>query len=115
MPRGTKKLCPVCHKNIANYNRVFGLLPCDECTLRRRKQALPNTGLAEMVGEDIKRSRQDYGKSAIQPYNSRGELSKEYVDAHGTKGIKATPQEIKNAKPIWDGVHSANYQIKKAK
>lgn len=107
--------CPVCRVNNSTRNKVLGVLPCDDCLARRRKQTLPDKGLAEMVGDDIKRQRKDYGKSVVQPYNSRGELSKEYIDAHGTKGIKATPTEIKKAKNIWDGAYSPNYNIKKAK
>lgn len=54
----------------------------------------------EFIGEAAKEDRKKYFKSALQPYRS-GVLSKEYIDAHGTKGIKATQKQIRNAKNVW--------------
>ena len=54
----------------------------------------------EFVPGRIKDSRKEYFNSIVQPYR-QGELSKEYIEAHGTKGIDPTPEEIMKAKDVW--------------
>ena len=56
--------------------------------------------LPEFTTQEIKNNRVKYFNSIVQPYRN-GELSKEYVDAHGTKGINATEKEIRNARDVW--------------
>ena len=57
--------------------------------------------MAEFVPESIKDERQEYFNSIVQPY--RGDtLSKEYLEAHGTKGIDdVTQDEIDRAENTW--------------
>lgn len=54
----------------------------------------------EFTTDSIKEDRKKYFKSTLQPYRD-GQLSKEYVEAHGTKRINARPDEIRNAKEVW--------------
>ncbi len=105
--------CPVCHIRKARTHPTYGILACNKCQMRREHQAIPNP--VEMVGDDIKQQRKDYTRSVIQPYR-QGELSKEYLDAYGTKGIKATPQEVRKARNVWTGdVISPNMDVTKTK
>ncbi|HEX9060890.1 MAG TPA: hypothetical protein VF941_11980 [Clostridia bacterium] len=106
-------LCPVCKKNKAQSDPVLGILPCSSCQENRRKNILPNP--VEMVGEQIKNDRQTYAKSIVQPFNSAGEFSDEYYQAHGTKGVKVTPQQVKNRKRLWNKAISDNIDINKTK
>jgi hypothetical protein len=63
-----------------------------------------------MTTESIKQQRREYQKSILQP-RREGVLSKEYLDTYGTKGIKATPEEVKKAEPVWeDSIDSENLQ-----
>lgn len=108
-------ICLVCHEKEALTHELFGVLPCQDCQDRRRVFSLPTPSPIEMVGESIKNERNEFAASIVQPRNRYGELSKEYLDAHGTKGIKATKEEIKNARNIWDGAISPNLDITKSK
>lgn len=106
--------CPVCRQENAILHPAYGILPGEKCNERRRKEnRLPDIPI-EMVGESIKRERKEYAKSIVQPYR-RGELSREYLEAYGTKGIKATPEEVKKAKYVWSDIISKNTDIKKTK
>lgn len=105
--------CPVCHAEEAIKHSVYGILPGKLCKERRETQNLPNIQV-ELTTEAIKKDRKTYGKSIVQPYRG-GVLSKEYLDAHGTKGINPTPQEIKKARNVWTEDFGRNYDIKKAK
>ena len=58
------------------------------------------SGATELVPEHIHDQRKEYFNSIVQPYRGN-DLSKEYIDAHGTKGIKATEKEVRNAKNVW--------------
>lgn len=108
-----EKICPVCKKEPANKHHLYGVLPGDNCKKRRLANRLPNIQV-EFTSESIKSQRKEYGKSIVQPYRS-GQLSKEYLDAHGTKGINPTAKEIKNAKPVWSEDFGRNFDISKAK
>jgi len=57
-------------------------------------------GYHEFTTEQIKEDRLKFFNSSLQPYRD-GELSREYVEAHGTKGIKASPEQIRKAKNVW--------------
>lgn len=105
--------CPVCHKEQALNHPTYGVLPGATCQIRRRKNEVPTLPV-EMVGESIKNGRKTHAKSALQPYRS-GELSREYIEAYGTKNIKATAEEVKKAKYVWTDVHSRNFNIAKTK
>lgn len=106
-------LCPVCKKQKAITDPILGILPCEECTKRRRENTLPNP--TEMVGDQIKQDRDTYAKSIVQPFNSAGEFSSEYYEAYGTRGVKVTPQQVKNRKRLWNKAISDNLDIKKTK
>ena len=55
----------------------------------------------EYVPESVENERKEYFNATLQPFRSGGELSKEYIEAHGTKGIDVTPEEVKRAKYVW--------------
>lgn len=107
-------VCPVCYEEPADVQGVYGVLPGRNCKSRRSQNSIP-VGTVEMVGDSIKNERVEFASSIVQPRNRYGELSKEYLEAHGTKGIKTTPEEVKNAKYIWDKAISRNINIKKSK
>jgi len=54
----------------------------------------------EWVPERIKEERKEYFNSIVQPYR-HGELSREYIEANGTRGIKATPEEVRKSRYVW--------------
>jgi hypothetical protein len=54
----------------------------------------------EFIPENVREERVEYFNSTIQPFRG-GELSKEYVEAHGTEGIDVTDKEVKKAKEVW--------------
>jgi len=58
------------------------------------------SGASEMVSEETEEGRKEYFNSLLQPYRG-GVLSKEYIEAHGTKGISATKEEVKKARYVW--------------
>ena len=57
----------------------------------------------EFTSENIKDERKKFFKSITQPYRE-GQLSKEYLEAHGTKGINPTDEQIRKAKYTWKGL-----------
>ena len=54
----------------------------------------------EIEPESIKEDRKKYFNAVVQPFRS-GELSREYVEAHGTKGLSVTKEEVKKSKYVW--------------
>lgn len=54
-----------------------------------------------MVPERIREDRAAHKLDIIQPFRD-GELSKEYIDQYGTKGITVSEEDVKNAKPVWN-------------
>ena len=50
--------------------------------------------------DKTKKDQREYKKDIVQPRRD-GELSKEYLDTYGTKGVKATDEEIKKARRVW--------------
>lgn len=103
-----KSNCPSCGKRPAILSN-YGLLNCIECRDRQARLSKPDYQI-EFTSEDIKSQRREYFKSTIQPFRS-GELSKEYLEVHGTKGIQASAEEIANAKPVWTDL--AGYENRK--
>lgn len=92
-------MCSSCAKREA-IKHEWGYLPCAYCTRRLRRELKPIKNV-EFTSASIKAERAEYAKSIIQPFRN-GELSKEYVELYGTKGIKATPDEAANAKYVWN-------------
>lgn len=105
--------CPVCQKEPAIIHSIYGPLPGKKCQKRRDSFDLPDTQI-EFTSEKIKRDRKEFGKSIIQPYRG-GVLSKEYLEAHGTKNIKPTTKEVRNAKYVWKEDFGSNYDISRSK
>jgi len=93
-------ICPVCKKRPAFKSDYWGYLPCPSCRQKQSGYSQPHETV-EVTTQEIKDSRVKYKNEIIQPYRE-GQLSKEYIKQYGTKGVKATKQEIKNAKNVWD-------------
>ena len=104
-----KSLCPKCQKNPAIIDSNYGITECQDC---RKKEEKPHRG-TEFTTDSIREQRREYRKDILQPWHD-GVLSKEYVEEYGTSGIKATPEQIKNAKPIYKGI-SGYHQFDKSK
>lgn len=107
-------MCPVCKQHEAIFDSTLQLvLPCLSCQEKRKDNELPHP--VEMVGESIKKERQTYAKSIIQPFNRFGDFSAEYYESYGTKGVKVTPKQVKNRKRIWDKDFTRNVDLKATK
>jgi hypothetical protein len=91
--------CNVCDKNEAQQNGIYGYLPCVECVDKQRQLIVKNRP-TEFTTDSIKEERKAYRKEIIQPFRD-GQLSKEYVEQYGGKGIVAEEAEIKNAQNVW--------------
>ena len=103
-------LCTVCRKGEAIKSSIYGVLPCIDCQARRKKQALPNS--SEIIPESLRNDRKEHARSILQPYRN-GQLSKEFIDIYGTESVKASSEEIANAKPQYRDFYSENFDIKK--
>jgi hypothetical protein len=91
--------CLVCNKGEAIKHYAFGYLPCKECQERHRSYGKPNKQI-EFTTADIKDQRKAYSKDIVQPFR-KGDLSKEYIEQYGTKGIKVNSKEVKKARKVW--------------
>lgn len=107
-------LCSVCKSEKSVPHAIYGYLPGKNCQARRKQFTLPDHPV-EMVGESIKSERKEFGSSIVQPFRSDGTFSEEYYQAHGTKGVKVTEEQVKKRKRIWDKAVSINYDIKQTK
>ena len=56
--------------------------------------------MGEFMPEHVKDERNEYFNSIVQPFRG-DDLSKEYIDAHGTEGINVTPEEVSKAENVW--------------
>jgi hypothetical protein len=92
-------LCLVCGKNEAIKDKFLGIIPCLTCQLHRYDNKLPNP--VEFTSKEIKSERIKYADDILQPFR-QGELSREYVDKHGTNNLNVTESEIKKSKKVWD-------------
>lgn len=92
-------MCPVCGNEPAIKDPVLGVLPCPNCQARRNGNPLVQTPM-EFTSQEIRDGRVKYADHLLQPYRG-GEVSKEYIQKYGTKGLKVTEQEIKKAKNTW--------------
>ena len=92
-------LCLKCNFNPATSHPLYGWLLCEMCRTTAKKLVLPT----EFVPESVKQSRKEYAKDIIQSSRD-GVLSRERLDAYGTKGLKVTPQQIKDAKYVWNDI-----------
>ena len=67
--------------------------------------------MGEFMPKSVKDERKEYFNSIVQPY--RGDnLSKEYIEAHGTEGISVTEKEVSKAKDVWKDIEG--YSTRKA-
>lgn len=92
-----RAFCSVCQKEVEYHNwksRVVKGQSVFVCG-RHFKSSMP-----EFVPERIKDERVKNWNSIVQPYRG-GKLSREYIEAHGAKGIDATPEEVKKSEYVW--------------
>ena len=93
------QLCLNCLKGKSILHPRLGYLPCRSC---QNKTTIKPQRQEELPGESIKQQRKEYRDDMLQPWRE-GQLSKEYIEKHGTENIKVTPEEVKNAKNVWTG------------
>lgn len=91
--------CLICKKNEAIKHEYYGYLPCNECRARQDKQRGPDRQV-EFTTDSIKTQRKEFADDIVQPFR-KGELSKEYVDRYGTKGLQVTQKEAQKSKKVW--------------
>ena len=89
--------CLQCKKRKAVKDKHYGYLPCLLCQKKERGFDKPRLGF-EFTTDDIKEGRREYAADALQPWPGDGVLSREYLETYGTTGIKATQEQIDNAK-----------------
>lgn len=99
--------CPHCQKNEAVIHSQYGVLWCDDCN--KKKEVWHKGGYHEFVPDSTKEDRKQYFKSALQPFRD-GELSREYVEAYGTKGINVSHDEVRKAKDVWKDLSGWKYR-----
>lgn len=100
--------CPNNCGNAATLHPTYGITLCSSC--KQIPYRRPNVSV-EFTSESIKQQRKDSTSDIIQPYR-KGELSKEYIEKYGTKRLKVTPEEIANAKNVWNGSDVGGYYNK---
>lgn len=93
-------ICLNCNKRKAIKQNIVGYTYCKVCINKQRQYGSLGETI-EMTTPEIKEERKQYQSEILQPFRS-GQVSKEYIKAYGAKGIEATPQEIKNAKNVWN-------------
>ncbi len=85
--------CPVCNKNEANNDLFLGVLPCDECQLRR-------AGGKKLGGWKSNQSLFEYGSTPFWKH----------------MGLKPKPHEIQQEKYMkWKGLSYHDLQVKRNK
>lgn len=99
--------CAVCKTNDAFLDNYYGFLPCESCRENQDKLQKPGKP-QEFTTQAIKAQRKEFRRDTIQPYRN-GEVSKEYLDQWGSKGIKASRSEIQKAKRVWSGSDAVGY------
>ena len=100
-----KQLCLKCQKNPAIKDPTLGYLLCVDCRTNVQISAqLPY----EFAQESVKQSRKEYADDLIQSSRD-GVLSRERLDKYGTRGLKVTEEQIKNARYVWDDRESLAY------
>jgi hypothetical protein len=93
------KFCIICLKNPAIKHPTLGWLSCMSCRSSSKKLTMP----VEFTLDSVKQSRKEYAKDILQSSRD-GVLSKERLEAYGTKGLKVTEEQIKNARYVWDDI-----------
>ena len=82
-------------------NPNFYVKRCTKCgfieRLSRHKKNV------EFEPDSIKKQRETHTKALLQPFHE-GELSKEYIEAYGTKSLNVTPDQAKKAKYVYKGI-----------
>jgi hypothetical protein len=108
----SKLFCVVCNKETEYYEWTHkkwelatGIIEGWGCG-RHQRVSYP-----EFVPDSLKEDRKKHFRAILQPFRG-GEVSKEYIEAHGTKHIKATPQQIAKAKYVWKDLPGWSYRNK---
>lgn len=93
--------CLNCGKSEAIKDTWLGYIPCIKCASKTK--VIPKV-TDEVTTDEIKRQRKEFDGDIEQPF--RGDtLNKRYLKRYGTKGIKATKEDIKNAKDVFSEAH----------
>lgn len=69
------------------------------------------SSIHEFIPDRVLMDRTENFNSVVQPF--RGEqLSREYIEAHGTKGINVSKEEVKKSKYVWKDLKGWNNRRK---
>ena len=98
-----KMKCLICQKRTAVKIEPYGWLPCKFCR-DKQKRIDKLKQPVEMTTQIVKEERIKYSDDILQPFRD-GTVSKEYISKYGSERINATPDEIKNARNVWDDVN----------
>lgn len=98
-------LCIVCQSKPAIKHPSLGYLSCLTCRTTNKKPTLPY----EFQLDSVKQSRREYDKDILQSSRD-GVLSQERLDTYGTRGLKVTPEQVKNARYVWNDRESISYK-----
>lgn len=96
--------CVGCNKKHSDFNWTYTTYE-DEYGQKKNgwfcTKWIKPSGSKEWVPDRIKDERLKYRKDIVQPFRD-GQLSKEYVDTYGTRGLHGvTKDDVKKAKPVW--------------
>lgn len=91
--------CLVCNERDAIEHPSLGYLSCLECRVHGSDDALP----FEFMPDSVKQSRKEYADD-IEQSSRDGVLNQRRLDIRGTKGLKVTEEQIKNARYVFDEI-----------
>lgn len=100
--------CLNCNNEAAIKDPKYGYLPGKKCQRQFRATIKPQIP-TELAGDEIKEGRRMFKKDVIQPYRN-GVLSKEYINAYGSKGLTVTHEDIKEAQYVWNNTETQYYE-----
>lgn len=92
--------CTVCNTREAITHKMYGILPCSQCSNELTHLAHPSRHLTELTSETVKEDRKSCADDILQPFRG-GYPSKEFVDKYGTDGIHLSEYDKKNIRPVW--------------
>lgn len=96
-------LCTACRSNEATFDSYRGYLPCSSCRAKLSTLKTPTQPI-EVTTDSIRESRKEYADQIEQPFRN-GVVNSRYIKKYGTKGIQATPEEIKQARDVYAEDH----------
>lgn len=104
-----KNNCPICYKEPATIDPLYGVMGGKKCMSRMKEISKPKIPV-EMTSVEIKDDRKKYSTDILQSWRDSN-LSKEYVKKYPervklmVKEGNVTQSEVNSAKNVWDDLH----------